>query len=125
MGAVPSDLDVNEFDIPITIRGEQVIGKITLATEQSDFSSEEKEFIEAISNQTALALESARLLEEANKRVEQERAIREITTEFSRTLDFESLLQSIVKELGKIPLVKETSIHINPPDEIERSEVAD
>ena len=89
------------------------------ATEQSDFSSEETEFIEAISNQAALALESARLLDEANKRVEQERAIRDLTTEFSRALDFESLLQNIVEKLGQIPLVKETSIHITPPEEIQ------
>jgi GAF domain-containing protein len=117
-GSVPSGVDVNEFNVPLTLRGDQVIGNISLATEQSDFSSDEKEFIEAIGNQAALALESARLLDEANKRVEQERAIQELTTEFSRALDFESLLQTIVEELGQIPLVKETSIHITPPDEI-------
>lgn len=117
-GSVPTDVDIKEFNVPITLRGDQVIGNISLATEQSDLSPEDKEFIEAISNQAALALESARLLDEANKRVEQERAIQEMTTHFSRTLDFESLLQSIVEELGQIPLVRETSIHISPPSEL-------
>jgi len=120
-GSVPTDVDINEFNIPITLRGDQVIGNISLATEQSDFSPEDKEFIEAISNQAALALESARLLDEANKRVEQERAIQEMTTHFSRTLDFESLLQTIVEELGQIPLVRETSIHITPPSELTKT----
>jgi len=120
-GAVPTGMDVNEYHIPLKLRGEQVIGNISLATEQSDFSPDEKEFIEAISNQAALALESARLLDEANKRVERERAIRELTTEFARALDFESLLQTIVEEIGQIPLVKETSIHITPPDQLKHT----
>ena len=120
-GAVPTGVDINEFNVPITLRGNQIIGNISLATEQSDFSPEDKEFIEAISNQAALALESARLLDEANKRVEQERAIQEMTTHFSRTLDFDSLLQTIVEELGKIPLVRESSIHITPPSELTKT----
>jgi len=117
-GDLPVGLDFKEINVPLTIRGGQVIGNINLATEQSDFSPEELEFIEAISNQAALALESARLLDEANKRVEQERALRDLTTEFSRALDFETLLRTIVEELGQIPLVKETSIHITPPDQL-------
>ncbi|MEJ2510037.1 MAG: GAF domain-containing protein, partial [Anaerolineales bacterium] len=120
-GSVQTGVDINEFNVPITLRGDQVIGNISLATEQSDFSPEDKEFIEAISNQAALALESARLLDEANKRVEQERAIQEMTTHFSRTLDFDSLLQTIVEELGKIPLVRESSIHITPPSELTKT----
>jgi GAF domain-containing protein len=79
-GALPAGLNVNEYNIPLKLRGDQVIGNISLSTEQADFSPDEKEFIEAISNQAALALESARLLDEANKRVERERAIRELTT---------------------------------------------
>ena len=122
-GAIPSGVDVNEYNIPLKLRGDQVIGNISLSTEQTDFSPDEKEFIEAISNQAALALESARLLDEANKRVERERAIRELTTEFSRALDFESLLQTIVEEIGQIPLVKQTSIHITPPENIKPSVV--
>lgn len=122
-GALPAGLNVNEYNIPLKLRGDQVIGNISLSTEQADFSPDEKEFIEAISNQAALALESARLLDEANKRVERERAIRELTTEFARALDFESLLHTIVEEIGQIPLVKETSIHITPPENLKHTAV--
>jgi len=117
-GSIPTEVDINEYNYPLKLRGDQVIGNISLVTEQTDFSPDEKDFIEAISNQAALALESARLLDEANKRVERERAIREMTTEFARSLDFESLLQTIVEEIGQIPFVKETSIHITPPDNL-------
>ncbi|MGD2027765.1 MAG: GAF domain-containing protein [Anaerolineales bacterium] len=118
-GTLPGNTNISEIDIPLILRGDQVIGNISFATEQSELSPEEREFIEAISNQTALALESARLLDEANKRVEQERAIRKLTADFSRSLDFETLLHTVVEELGRIPLVKETSIHVKPPENFE------
>lgn len=114
-GDIPGDTP--EFSVPLTLRGDQVIGNISFATEQSDLSADDREFLEAITNQAALALESARLLDEANKRVEQERALRELTSRFSETLDFDTLLQTIVKEIGRIPLVKEASIHVAPPEE--------
>ncbi len=109
---------VEEINIPLTLRGDQVIGNISLATDNPDLSLDEKEFIQAVSNQAALAIESARLLDEANKRVEQERALQNLTTKFSQTLDFETLLKTVVKELGQLPMVKEASIHIAPPDEL-------
>jgi len=120
-GVLPPDAKVQEVDIPLRLRGEQVIGNISLATEQASLSSEEMEFIEAVSDQAAIALESARLLEEANRRVEQERAIQNLTNQFSRSLDFETLLQTIVEEVSQIPLVKETSIHVTPPELLEKT----
>jgi GAF domain-containing protein len=121
-GSLPTNLNFTEINVPLTLRGDQVIGNINMATDQAELSPEEREFIEAVSNQAALALESARLLDEANKRVEQERAIRKLTADFSRSLDFESLLQTVVTELGQIPFVKETSIHVNPPEEVNQSD---
>ena len=118
-GTLRRNAKISEIDIPLILRGDQLIGNISFATEQSDLDPEEREFIEAISNQAALALESARLLDEANKRVEQERAIRKLTADFSRSLDFETLLHTVVEELGQIPFVKETSIHVKPPENFE------
>ena len=107
--------DTPEVNVPLVLRGDQVIGNITFATEQTDLSTDDQEFLDAITNQAALALESARLLDEANKRVEQEQALRNLTSRFSQSLDFETLLQTVVKEIGQIPLVREASIHVAPP----------
>jgi GAF domain-containing protein len=117
--------DVPEVNVPLVLRGDQVIGNISFATEQTDLTADDKEFLEAITNQAALALESARLLDEANKRVEQERALRSLTSRFAQSLDFETLLQTIVKEIGQIPLVKEASIHISPPEKMLATENGD
>lgn len=104
------------LNVPLTLREDQVIGNILLEATRDNWSPEEMEFIEAISNQAALALESARLLEETQRRVEREQTISRMTTQFARTLDFDTLIQMIVRELGKLPKVVEASIHIAPPD---------
>ncbi|MBI3160333.1 MAG: GAF domain-containing protein [Chloroflexi bacterium] len=103
------------LNIPLTLREQQIIGNITLETENSNWSSEELEFVEAVGNQAALALESARLLEETQRRAEREQALNELTSRFARTLDFESLMQTVVRELGQLPKVSEVSIHVVPP----------
>lgn len=119
-GSIPPDAKVQEVEIPLKLRGEQVIGNISLTTEQMSLSPEEMAFVEAVSDQAAIALESARLLEEANRRVDQERAIQSLTTQFSRTLDFESLLRTIVEEISQIPLVMHSSIHVTPPELLDK-----
>ncbi len=107
------------LNVPLRLRDEQVIGAITLESDSSNWSKEELDFIEAVGNQAALALESARLLQDTQYRAEREQALNELTTRFARTLDFESLLQTVVRELGQLPKVSEVSIHIVPPTDEE------
>ncbi len=102
--------------VPLTLRDEQVIGDITLEADRSTWSPDELEFIQAVSSQAALALESARLLEEAQDRAQREQTLNELTTRFARTLDFDTLIQTVVRELGQLPNVNEVSIHISPPE---------
>jgi GAF domain-containing protein len=101
--------------MPLTLRDEQVIGNIQLETDRSQLSDDELEFLQAVSNQAALALESARLLEETQSSAERERRLSEMTTKFARSLDLDVLLQDVVRELGKLPKVREVSIHVTPP----------
>ncbi len=111
-----SDEGSNEINVPMTLRGEQIIGQIVLEGQRVQWTSDEVEFIEAVSNQAALALESARLLEESQKHAERERTLNQLVTRFARSLDFDALLQTVVKELGQLPQVTEASIHIAPPE---------
>ena len=92
--------------------------KVTLMDwKAKDLSPEDQEFIDAVANQTALALESARLLDEANRRIERERALIELTNKFALNLDFETLLKTVVRELSQLPMVTDASIYIKPPKE--------
>jgi len=119
---VESDEDIIEdenatyYDIPITLRDHQVIGNISLQSNRGSWSGEEKEFMKEVSNQAALALESARLLDESQNRVQREQTLNELTARFSRSLDVDSLMQTVVRELGKLPSVSKVSLHIAPPE---------
>ena len=113
------------LNVPLTLRDQQVIGKITLEADRKNWSPEDREFIEAISNQTAIALESARLLEESQKRIQREKQLNELTTRFSRSLDVDSLMQVVVRELGKLPQVNKVSLHIEPPDADKKPELVE
>ena len=115
-GLASGDGESNEINVPMTLRGEQVIGQIVLEGQRAQWTSDEVEFIEAVSNQAALALESARLLEESQKHAERERTLNQLVTRFARSLDFDALLQTVVKELGQLPQVTEAAIHIAPPE---------
>ncbi|MEK6255779.1 MAG: GAF domain-containing protein [Chloroflexota bacterium] len=113
--AIIGEISGNSLEVPLTLRDQQVIGNISLETDRRDWTSEEKEFIESISNQAAIALESARLLEDSTKRVKREQSLNQLTTRFSRSLDVDSLMQVVVQELGKLPHVNKVSLHIEPP----------
>jgi GAF domain-containing protein len=101
---------------PIRLR-EQTIGSIVLQRDpdQNPWSAEEVSLVEELSTQIALALENAHLLEETQRRAEQEQILGQMTARFTRSLDMDTLLQTAVRELGQLLQVDEVSVHIGPP----------
>jgi GAF domain-containing protein len=89
---------IQSLQVPIVVR-EQPIGKITLDTGGKELSVEEIAVVKAITTQTALALENARLLEQTTRRAERERKVLDITSKIRSTNDFNSMVQIAVEEL--------------------------
>jgi GAF domain-containing protein len=108
--------DTSEFNIPLTLREDQVIGNIKLEGTRGALGSEEMEFLQAVSTQAALALESARLLDESQRRVQREQALNEMTAKFSRSLDFDTLMQTVVREMATLPSIQDAAVFFNPGD---------
>jgi GAF domain-containing protein len=108
----------HKIKIPIRLRGQQV-GTIVLKRKESEelWSTKERELAEKISDQVALAVDNARLLEESQRRAAREQNINEITGRFGRSLDLDTLLQNAVRELHRIPQVTEVSVQIKPTEE--------
>lgn len=100
---------------PLQVRG-QVIGNLDIWPNKEDWSPKDDTLIEAISERISQAMESARLFEEAQVRATREQTFNQIVSRFSRSLDLDTLLQTAVKELGKLPDVVEASIHISPAE---------
>ncbi len=99
------------MDIPITLR-DQIIGQIKLEGED-EWNSEERALIEAVATQTALALENARLLEESQQLAVRERLISEIGAKIWASTTVDGILQTAVREIGRIMNASEAAIEID------------
>ncbi len=105
----------NLIQVPMILR-DQVIGQISLETDKSNLSPDDLEFVEAVTTQTALALENARLIDETQRKAFQEETISHLSVEFSRGLNIEGIITNAVKELSRLPAVSEVSIYLGAPE---------
>lgn len=98
---------------PLRLR-EQTVGAIVLqrTLEQAPWSPQELAVVETITTQAMQALEIARLLEETRARVAREQLLSQLSEAFSRSLDVESVLQTAVRELGRLLEMDEVTAHI-------------
>lgn len=107
---------MGKLEIPVTLRGQQ-IGMIRLQrkTKAPWFDSDQFLAVE-IANQIGLALENTRLLEETQSRAAQEQILSELTAQLSRSLEPDTLLQGVTRELYRLPNIEEVSVFIKTPE---------
>ncbi len=88
--------------VPVKFR-DQTIGLIHIesADPNHPWTEDEVALAQAIADRAALALENARLFEEATRRAEQEATIAQVTTQIGASTDFERILQTTIRELGR------------------------
>jgi PAS domain S-box-containing protein len=88
--------------VPLKVRG-HTIGVLGVqdVSEVREWSADERALIEAVSDQVAQALESARLFEQTQRRAHHERQVYEITSRVRRSPDIQAILQTAVDELGR------------------------
>lgn len=106
----------NLIQVPMILR-DQVIGQISLETDKPDLSPDDLEFVEAVTAQTAFALENARLIDETQRKAFQEETISHLSAEFSRGLNIDEIITNAVKELSHLPAVSEVSIYLGAPED--------
>jgi GAF domain-containing protein len=82
---------------PIALRGE-TIGSLEIETPQStrDWSEDDREVLEAVADEVAIALEQARLMEEVHRRATQLRTAAEIARDATSLLDVDTLLRRAI-----------------------------
>ncbi len=91
----------NHIAIPIVLRGIQ-IGSLKLSTTDPDrkWDNNEIAMVQATAERTALAIETARLLQEAQKRASKERTIGQISAKIGSLVNIENIVQTTIQELG-------------------------
>ena len=101
--------------IPIKIEG-HILGGVKLQKdeEQGAWTKKELELAEIlVERPLSVALESARLFEQTQRRAAQERVIGESAARIRETLDIESVLETAAQELHKILGKVETEVWID------------
>lgn len=88
--------------VPIKLRG-QVIGAMNIKAPNKDrqWTSDEVDLVEAISERLSLALENARLIQESQRQVIKEQTISEVTGKIGASINMKNVLQTAVEELGR------------------------
>jgi len=83
---------------------QQMVGAIGLQQENPGhaWTDEEIALAETIANRAALALENARLLEEAQRRAAKERRIGEISARIGSLVDIDNIVQTTIQELSQM-----------------------
>jgi len=92
----------NSILIPVQLRG-QTIGRLKLKPSDTSklWTEDELAMAEATAERAALALEGARLLDEAQKRAARESFLSEMAAKLSTSFQLDSILRDTVAELGQ------------------------
>jgi GAF domain-containing protein len=107
-----SDESDKSIKVPITLRGHK-IGDITLTRkDEASWDEVDRDLISEVANQTGLAMENLRLVEDATQRARQEQTIGELAARFGQSMDIDGLLQTAARELGQVVDVAEVSVFI-------------
>jgi GAF domain-containing protein len=108
-----AEMEPNQLEIPLLLRGE-LLGTILLRRDKNQpaWTTDERSLAEEAAGQVTAALENARLFEEAQSRVARERALSQMTSQFTRAINLDTLLKKAAQELGQLPDVAEVTIQI-------------
>ncbi|NWF64212.1 MAG: GAF domain-containing protein [Chloroflexi bacterium] len=107
----------NEVAIPIMLRGVQ-IGTLKLSASDPEHQWDEHEIAmaQATAERTALAIETARLLDDAQKRAAKERAIGKISARIGSLVNIDNIVQTTIQELGNTLPGTDVAIQFTSPN---------
>jgi GAF domain-containing protein/HAMP domain-containing protein len=89
-----------QMTIPVKLRDE-VVGLLNIKSdEHRNLTLDQLDIIKAIVERAALSIESARLIEESQRRAKKEQAIGEISTKIGSLVNIDNILQTAILELG-------------------------
>jgi GAF domain-containing protein/HAMP domain-containing protein len=94
-----TDANIQKFVAPINLR-DQIIGQISIEG-TSEWTNEQKNLVDAVATQAAIALENARLINESRQIAIRERMLAEINSKIWASNTIDAVLQTTIKELGR------------------------
>lgn len=101
------------LQVPLMLRG-QSIGTIALRRKDGavSWTERERELVEKLASQVALALDNSRLVEEAQKSAQRDQLIAMVSGRVRETLDVDSVVRTAAMELRRIFDLKEAEVSV-------------
>ncbi len=109
------DGDARALSLPLRVRG-NVVGVVDARKPEgaTGWSEREIALMEMLVEQVAVALESARLYEDSQRRAARERLLDELTIRMRETLDMEAVLRTAVQEVRRALDLPEVVVRLVP-----------
>lgn len=111
-----SENAAQRLEIPISLR-DQILGQIMLEG-RDDWTPEQRNLVDAVATQAAIALENARLVAESRQIAGRERMLAEINSKIWSSATIDAVLQTAVKELGRRLDASQVVIELNVDEEL-------
>ena len=99
--------------LPVRVRGQE-IGTLEAHKHprSADWSPDEVALLETLADQLSVALESARLYQDTQRRAMEERLVGEVTARIRETLDVDTVLQTAIREIGDALGIAEVEVRM-------------
>jgi len=94
-----NEANLQKIATPINLR-DQTIGQITIEG-TGDWTNDQKNLVEAVATQAAIALENARLVNESRQIAIRERMLAEVNSKIWSSTTIDAVLQTAIRELGR------------------------
>lgn len=91
----------NAMDLPINLRGQKIGSLQVHTTDNRQWTQDEIDIATAIIERAAIAMENARLLDDAQRRATRQQIIGEISDTVGSSTNMEEILRNAVQELGR------------------------
>jgi len=103
--------------VPLMI-GERVLGLISVQSVQRPnlYNEHNRDILTTIASQAAIAIENARLFQEAQRRAQETTILAEVGREISVTLDLETVLAKIATYARDLFQVESSAVYLQAPD---------
>ncbi len=114
----PGEGDATALAVPIKVR-DHVVGVIDAhrPDDAGEWTPEQMALLETLADRLGVALESARLYQDTQRRAAHERLVGEITARVRASLDPDTILKTTVRELGRALSVEQVTIEVTGPEE--------
>lgn len=104
--------DKASLTMPLIVRN-QIIGMLNLKSKKPEWSQDDLSILNAIAQQSALALENARLVEASQQLAQRERQINQITANIHHSANLETILKTTLYELATVLDIPAANIQLN------------